>query len=265
MPLGRSITPGLVYKIDLSKIADRENPRTVEAPITAVAILVPTVVDWGDGTSETFNSASTPWPTHTYAEGAGEVFQVVMRNATGHFPTIRIKKSSHDNYEQNIELACVSIDHFAGVQYNGIIHSAYAAFRVCANIAYIDPRVVAPNINSCGYMFYKCFGLAQSIESFCFDFVTQSTSFLVTFAGNTKLTGSPSGLLNNCESAQTFAQTFQGCTGLTGEPFVFWKADESLNTDKFPSLTAGANCYYQCSDALRAQVPTAYGGTMTVS
>jgi hypothetical protein len=44
---------------------------------------------------------------------------------------------------------------------------------------------------------------------------------------------------------------------LTGAPYVFWDAI------KHPNITDSADCYTACSAEMRAQVPVAYGGTMT--
>ena len=75
----------------------------------------------------------------------------------------------------------------------------------------------------------------------------------------------PAGIFAQNTQALSFNATFYWCTVLTGAPFVFWKQDGSLDTDKYPSLEDGSNCYGHCSDALKAQVPTAYGGTMTIN
>lgn len=268
MPLVRFPTPtGLVYTIDLRKIADRANPRTVEAPISAVSGLKPTVIDWGDGTSETVTAASGSYPTHTYAEGAGDVFQVVMRNETGNFRPIRFKKTANSTIEQNIELACVSVDHFTGVQESiSGTFSQHSMFRACANVRYVDPRVVAStSVTDSGYLLYNCENLDQPIESFYFGLMPYLTSLFTAFYGCRKIHGAPrADMLDGCYSIANLTQTFQNCVSLTS-PFVFWKDDGTLDTDRFPSLSTAPNCYYGCTADLRAQVPTDYGGTMTVS
>ena len=106
----RRITPkGLVYTIDLSKIADRANPRTVEAPIYG-GIQEPTIIEWGDGTSDTVTTGS--FPTHTYAEGTGNIFTVTLRSATGHLPDLILSQGDQYNSTSpnaNVTLAVIHV------------------------------------------------------------------------------------------------------------------------------------------------------------
>ena len=234
---GRVNPPGLVYTIDLSKIADRENPRTVEAPI-AGEIQTNAVIDWGDGTSETITSGT--FQTHTYAAGAGDVFTIVIRNATGHLPLIYFSLDNSDtvNTNKSVTMAVTSIDHFSGWSGGSSARGIPGAFRNTRNMAYIDPRLTGlPRWNDLRVLM-RYSAIEQDGESFCFDFANYNT---------------------------TFQASFYNAANLTGKPFVFWNSDGTLDTDRFPNLTTGLQCYTGCSAALRAQVPTAYGGTMTVS
>lgn len=262
MPLVRFPTPtGLVYTIDLSKIADRENPRTVEAPIRG-SVIETTLIDWGDGQSSVVNVGDTTFPEHTYA--AEGVYTVTMRSATGQLPTINFYLDDGSAAAtHNISYAVTSVDHFAGNSGGNSIISNGFFLRRCINCKYTDTRFSGlakwPSHNS---SYYFASSLEQPVESFCFDFATNANGFYGVFY-STKITGSAAGLFDNT-AIRTISDGFRGCTGLT-EPFVFWKEDGTLDTDKFPDINAASGCYSGCSAAVRAQVPTAYGGTMTVS
>lgn len=293
---GRVNPPGLVYKIDLSKIADRANPRTVEAPIRSQGQEA-VIVDWGDGsTPEEYPASISANPSHDYTNATGDIFTVVIRSATGHFPLIRLSNADTAGATPtlNLTLAVTSVDHFAGWCGNSStsIESQYLA-RNCANLTYYDPRLMGlPKWSHFGSAFYGA-GLNQPLESFCLDFLTEATSFIATFGfcaslpgaipegffdgcinvtslnqcfrDCTSLTSIPAGLCDKNTAVTSFQSMFYNCSGLTGSPFVFWKNDGTLDKTKWPDLTTGNYCYSGCSAAVRAQVPVAYGGTMTVS
>ena len=314
MPLVRFPTPaGLVYTIDLSKIADRENPRTVEAPIGSDSYPETVIIDWGDGSAPEVKS-SGKYPEHTYA--AAGIYTVTIRCATGHLPAIRptywTGSAEATNPTKNITLAIVSLDHFGGISNTGSSEMIFC--YACKNMTYLDTRFMCQaHASNMTYALNGCEELEQPFESFGFEFVTATTAtFLFTnckklyggmkpgsfdnfaanmqlssfFAGCEKLeyitpglfdfatqtpylnsifrdckslTSIPEGLFDNCISAENVSLCFQACTNIIGEPYKFWEQDYAAN------ITNSANCYFGCSAALRAQVPTAYGGTMTVS
>lgn len=268
MPLGRAISKGLVYTIDLSKIADRENPRTVEAPIYG-EVQEPTYIDWGDGSAPQVVTSGT-WPTHTYAEGTGDVFTVTVRTATGHLPFIRFSPPSASVVgDYAIVKAVTAIDHFCGWAGNATVTQARMLANQCSNLTYVDPRFCGQarvsNLDRC---FATGVNLEQPIESFCFDFCDASAidTFAAIFSACRKIYGTiPAGMFDNNTATVSFANAFNGCINLTGKAYVFWKADGSLDTDKFPNLNNGNNAYYNCIGLNRAEIPTDYGGTMTVS
>lgn len=258
MAFGRVNPPGLVYKIDLSKIANRENPRTVEAPIPS-QYREAIIIDWGDGASETFNSEV--YPAHTYADGAGDTFTVVIRSATGHLPRIVMNR----NPALNLTTAIISIDHYAG--FAGLeVFTNYGGYAgETTNLKYIDTRLPGQwNWASLDAAHVRS-GISQDIQSFCFDFLTSCTAFSQAFAYCSNLTGSLAGnAFDNCVSVKSLRLAFRECPGITA-PYIFWRADGTLDTDKLPSLTDGVWCYYGCSGMDLTQIPTAYGGTMTVN
>lgn len=294
MPLIRFPTvKGLVYTIDLSKIADRENPRTVEAPIYNNTANTPFTVDWGDGTSTDFPAGASTFPSHEYAEGAGDVFTVVIRSASGNLPRLMFNRGQDASDTTNATYAVISLDHFGGItagltrlQYN---YSCMYTF----NMTYCDPRFAGQQ----NYAdLYKCFqnsGISQAVESLCFDFIDGSGTYTFDSAfQNTKINGGiPGGLFRNNIYAVRFASCFygcsyltsigeglfdnnhalahvsylfNGCSGLQGAPYKFWGEDGTTDLTRFPDMTGIAYCYTGCSAALRAQVPESYGGTMTV-
>ena len=295
MPLVRFPTPtGLVYTIDLSKIADRENARTVEAP-GCESWQEPVWIDWGDGTSETYSSGD--WIEHTYAEGAGEVFTVVIRSATGHLPLIRftpIDVQSTSGHTKNVSLAVTSIDHFNGLTGKPQTENLEGAFKYETNLTYIDTRFVGlwkwVRLRA---WFTSDAALTQPIESFCLHFATNLAANGIAYAWQgcgvsgdmpkgfldgqallehavnafrgTRITSIPADLFDKCVSLKSLNSAFHSCSRLIGTPYIFWKADGSIDNDKLPALTDGDGCYASCDESIRAQVPEAYGGTMTVS
>ena len=172
MPLIRFPTvKGLVYTIDLSKIADRENPRTVEAPIRE-SVQEQTIIDWGDGESSIVNVGDTTYPSHTYA--AEGVYTVVMRSATGHLPLIVFYLDTGTAAAtHNISYAVVSVDHFAGDTGNPNGTTGIVFFlRRCINCTYTDTRILG--LSKWTSISTSCFytsSLMQPVESFCFDFI----------------------------------------------------------------------------------------------
>ena len=271
MAFGRVNPPGLVYKIDLSKIADRANPRTVENAIHAQTSAGGYTIDWGDGTTEVYAANSAVHPTHTYAEGAGDVFTVVIRSATGTIPRPQfcnsLSNSENTNPTFNLTLAVVSIDHFAGWAGTQSSEGNNGYNYACKSLTYTDPRFFGlPRWRSARWAF-KQSGITQPLASFCFDFCVADGEYTYehTFHSAQVSGDIPAGIFAQNTASKSFAATFYGCSALTGPPFVFWKEDGTLDTAKYPNLTTGASCYSACSAALRAQVPEAYGGTMTVS
>lgn len=260
---------GLVFTVDLSKLEGRENPRTVEAPIRRSpprSVIETTLIDWGDGQSSVVNVGDTTFPKHTYA--AEGVYTVTIRSATGQLPLIAFYLDAGPAAAtKNISYAVTSVDHFAGNSGGNDTSGNSFFLRRCVNCEYTDTRFSGlAKWASHSSTYFLASRLEQPIESFCFDFATNVSVFYGLFY-STKITGSAAGLFDNASIttiADGFKYTFSWCTNLT-EPFVFWKEDGSLDTDKFPGLASGEDCYTGCSAALRAQVPTAYGGTMTVS
>lgn len=298
--LTRFLSPkGLVFTVDLSKISDRENPRTVEAPISSSTAQVqePTLIEWGDGQTSVIDSSTALPLTHEY-QTVG-VYQVTMRSATGHLPYIRFSAgdgaSAGSNPLFNVTLAVVSIDHFDGLIGNEQPKVGVYAARHAKNLTYMDPRFLGLHLwSSINLAIRGGAELYQPVESFCFDFLTNCTSAQGVFYNCVKLYGSipagfmdglsgagnldsffascanltggiPADMFDKCISATSFSNTFAGCYKLTPPPYIFWKEDGSLDTDKFPLLNSATNCYSNCSADMCAQVPEAYGGTMTVS
>lgn len=306
----RGYTKGLRYTIDLSKIADRANPRTVEAPIGSGSYPEPVIIDWGDGSAPEAKS-SGGYPEHTYA--AAGIYTVTIRSATGHLPpispTYSTNSSETTNPTKNVTFAIISLDHFGGVSNTNTIF-CYA----CKNMTYLDTRFICQaHARSIVYALNGCVELEQPFESFGFEFVSATTATFLfrgckklnggmkpgsfdNFASNIQLstffsgcekleyitpglfdfatqtpylnnifrdckslTSIPEGLFDKCISAENVSTCFQGCSNIEGEPYKFWEQSYAGN------ITNSVNCYADCPAALRAQVPEAYGGTMTVS
>lgn len=255
MPLGRSITPGLVFTVDLSKLADdnRENPRTIQAPFgeTSGGHPEPMIIDWGDGSNPEIVS-SDGWPAHTY-EVSGNVFTVTVRTTTGKFPVIRFCNSTNSTSGENpptynITWAVVAIDHFYG-EYQKQTNFA-ACLKETKNLKFVSPGLLyAPNASSLNYYMMRS-GISQPLESLTLAFNTRLSSYGTNyvFYGCSGLTGSiPGYLLPRGTSHTGCASLFANCTGLTG----------SIPTDLFrynTAVTTFANCFNSCS-GLTGSIP----------
>ena len=247
----RGVTKGLRFTIDLSKISGR----TMEAPIGG-EIQEPTVIDWGDGTSETITDGT--FPEHTYADGAGDVFTITIRSATGHLPFCYWAKeaSDIDTPSGPFTFGTISIDHFAGLLGRQTARSYGSGIRNTRNLKYCDPRITGLSRWTSFASTFRTSGIEQNIGSFCFDFCESVSTISGMFYG-CKITGTiPPGLFDNCQAVTSVKNAFNGCSYLPPPPYLFWEKD-------FPVLAETTDCYAGCSSAMLAQVPTDYGGTMT--
>ena len=289
----RVIPKGLVFTVDLSKLANRELPegsemtvdeyrRSIEAPISS-GYREPTVIEWGDGTSDII-TGNVNRPAHTYAEGAGDVFTVVIRSATGHIPHILFSGDASDTATYNITLAVTSVDHFAGWSGSDASGSYYAAFRNTANLRYYDARLTSLPTRGTTTRLFQRSGIDQ-IHPNTFEFCSENTNISMAFntclnltdipaglfdnlpnvstinglfSGCSYLTAIPAGIFDNCISITDTDYAFNGCNRIGGAPYAFWNQSYAAN------ITSKANTYRNCSVALKAQVPEDYGGTMTV-
>ena len=296
MPLIRFPTvKGLVFTVDLSKLADRELPsgstqtleeyrRTVEAPVNGY-YSEDIVIDWGDGSSNSYSMVGstvtsgngTKYPAHTYADGTGNIFTVVIRSVSGGLPIIHFNDTAFASTPaRNLTYAVVSIDHFGGTCARGVNTSRNNVAKKCTNLKYIDTRICGEAGTSS--MPYMCAlsGIEQPLESFCFDFLSLASDCANVFNSCYYLTGSIpkrffSGMVNltsanaflyDCRGltgtldaelfskntrVTTFSNMFNNCSGLTGSiPQNLFK----YNT----SVTTFANCFSGCS-GLAGSIP----------
>lgn len=263
MPLIRFPTPaGLVYTIDLSKIpADRENPRTVESPLVR-GWVDPVYVDWGDGTTELLPVTTESNYSHTYPEGSGEVFTVVIRSVRGRIPHCYFSQDISQTQNPTFALtsALISIDHFAGMFGPGNPYTSYGFCANARNLEYIDTRVIGgTTVNDLTGTFRFCSKLKMSMESFCFDFCAfGGNNFSNAFGLCIELTGAiPEGMFDNAVNCITVANMFSGCAKLTA-PYKFWESSYAA------AISSTSGCYNACTGMDLTQIPSAYGGTMTV-
>ncbi len=270
MPLGRSIVKGLVYTIDLSKIADRENPRTVEAPFKLNAYTEPVIVDWGDGTSETMTSGA--FPVHTYAEGIGDVFRVTVRNSTGHIPEMSFSNDQNATVVHNLTLAVTSVDHFGGWTGGATVGLANA-FRNTANLQFCDPHISGVANSTSFSNVFSGSGISQPLHALNFEFCTQATYFSSCFNGCVNAIGSTPKLP---ESAIGIISAFQGCVNLDGEitplpssitaaGYAFYNCRNLTgNYPSFPSATGSlAFAFYECNK-LNGKIPDIADGVTSI-
>lgn len=251
--LTRFLSPkGLVYTIDLSKIADRENPRTVEAPFATTAnYRGPVIVDWGDG-SEPDVFTSGYFPPHEYEQEG--VYRVVIRAENGLLPPISFNthysSEAQTNPAKNITWAVTSIDHFAGMSWDNII-GIVVYCTGCKNLKYVDPRIIGmPNRTAAYWSVAYCPNLEQPIGSFTCEFMqlTSINALNGMFAISPKLNGELNGRMFAGQNPPgSISALFNGCSGITG----------SIPGELFSSFTqaTGASSIFQNCSGLTGSIP----------
>ena len=144
-------------------------------------------IDWGDGTVETFETASAVVNTHTYTDGF-EYHLISLSNYSS---------IDNDVFQNCSGLTSVTIG-------NGVISIGYGAFKGCSGLINV---IIPDSVTSIGkYAFQNCNGLTS---------ITIPDS--VTIIGNGAFSGC-SGLISviigNSVTSINWG-TFDGCSGLT--------------------------------------------------
>ena len=128
-------------------------------------------------------------------------------------------------------------------------------------------------VTSFNQTFYQCANISGAIPSGFFDNNTENTSFYGVFAYCANLEGTiPATFADGHTKLATIRYCFYNCAKLTGSPYAFWGANGQVDSTKFPALATAAasdsrsieSAYSGCASAMRAQVPAAFGGSMSV-
>lgn len=169
--------------------------------------------------------------------------------------------------------------------------SFYRSFSHCVNLEEIPEDIFANCANSknFGYTFYRCdklkkipnnlFKQCSEVQSLKYTFsncisikeipedlldnCNKIENFSYTFRACNKITKIPTKLFANKINVTDFTQTFNGCSSLTGTVPELWNKTDSTKEIYFPNVTTYGGCFSSTPSEIRAQVPTAWGGTNT--
>ena len=186
-------------------------------------------VDWGDTTTDDFNTTITN--THTYATAG--IYTIRM---SGHVHNIDFFVLP-DPGTGTPDLITAIKTPIRGV--DGLI-TALEMFKHGHNIPTIPVGMFdsCTNITSFYDAFLACNSL-QYIPTNLFHFQTNVTSFYGTFKGCTTLTSIPAELFYHATNNLNFNWTFQGCTGLMAIPDLLFS--------RCPDVTSYAYCFRGCT------------------
>ena len=191
-----------------------------ELPLVSYLGLEPNViVDWGDGTSDTYITSSTDVGRyHTYSSGG--TYQV---SVIGFMPGFRVDNSSY-------RLLYTSVDSWGDVGVRSI------NFYGCTNLTSIPGGAVGLGRVSVFNNTFRGTGLT-SIPSDLFQYSTVATQFVDTFSF-TGITSIPNNLFDNCTNVTIFNSTFNACLSLVSVPNELFR----YNTQVINFSSAFRNC-----------------------
>lgn len=212
-------------------------------------------VDWGDGSSDDFNSSITN--THRYA--AAGVYTIRL---SGHVHLIDlfvypdpgigtpklvsaiktpVRGITGLNSAYEMFKHCENITNIPTGLFDQCpgITTFYDTFLACKKITSIPPKLFSAQSNAVNFyaVFDNC-DLLKDIPSGLFDRHTNNVNFAWTFAKCYALTNVPAGLFNRHPKVTTFDHVFYNCYVLT-----------SLSSGMFtnnPRATTFAYAFYQC-------------------
>ena len=175
-------------------------------------------IDWGDGTTSTYDEENTEWPTHIYTT-AGEYTVVTTGNIgilnSYYFisPFSLNSRFTQIDGKSNLITRIVEIGKGCGIR------NIEEGFFGQDKLTVINKGVFdgLQNIQNISATFSGCTALT-SIPEGLFDKCTEVISFMGTFSGCTALTSIPEGLFDKCVKVESFGSTFQDCTALTSIP-----------------------------------------------
>ena len=179
-------------------------------------------VDWGDGTTTTYDVA-TDNPSHEYPNDGAEY------TVTAKGTMIALANNEDAAFGQCLkEIVHIGKD-------CGITSFDYA-FGDCENLQTIPEGLFdyCTEVTNFGSTFAGCTSL-QNIPEGLFDKCTKVTSFKLTFSG-TGITSIPSGLFDKCTEVTDFGWTFQACESLTAIPAGLF--DNNVKVTDFRSTFA---------------------------
>lgn len=169
------------------------------------------VIDWGDGTKDTYTELNSGYaPTHTYAT-AGD-YIVTAKGVVDFIDSKSIYYGGY-KYPSKIITKLVRIGKEMGVR---IMSNAFYNQTLLSEIV---PGALdgCTKVKDFDYAFYYC-NKMTTIPEGLFDKCTEVTNFNETFRNCTSLTTIPEGLFDKCTKVTTFAGTFDRCFKLAAIP-----------------------------------------------
>ncbi len=229
------------YTANTTKVSST-NTKT-SAPFSTANESTEISVEWGDGTTSTFNS-STEDRTHSYASPGTYVIKVSSTDwATTNFITATGTASVTESDNPTLYWFRNTLTALNGIIPNIANTSLAYAFVGCSKLSSL-PEALFMNCSSksnFSYCFYGCTSL-QSLPEDLFNYCTSSSSFDSCFYGCNGLTSIPSTIFENCTAVTTVKSLFYNCSNLTALP-------ESL----FASCSGIMNFHSICRGCTRLQ------------
>ena len=223
------------------------------------------VIDWGDGTKDTYTELNSGYaPTHTYAT-AGDY--IVTAKGVVDFIDSKSIYYGGSKYPSKIITKLVRIGKEMGVR---IMSNAFYNQTLLSEIV---PGALdgCTKVEDFDYAFYYC-NKMTTIPEGLFDKCTEVTSFKSTFDECHKLTAIPEGLFDNNTKVTSFYETFNRCFKLAAIPeglfdsctevtdFTLTFSDTSINGipeglfDKCIKVKIFNGTFYKCTKVTK--IPT---------
>ena len=192
------------------------------------------VVDWGDGTVETYTSEA--FPSHEYKNTAEETYTVRISGTVKHFGYVDFGEPGADSEYSTF------VKYLTKLVSWGEVEAERYAFAHCRNLAGAIP---APQENTfkatkhLSLLFYNCESLEGPIPGNLFDNALNIEDASYLFSECKNLTGSiPEGLFDNFGKVTDFAAIFNNCEKLEG-PIPYALFDNCTNVETFSYAFAG--------------------------
>ncbi len=136
------------------------------------------------------------------------------------------------------------------------------SFSSCTSLQTVPEKLFnnCTNAKDFEYVFGGCSNL-ESVPEKLFAKCQNAQNFRWAFWKCKNLKEIPYNLFANCPEITSFANAFTHCSSLTGKVPELWNKTDSTKENYFPNVTAYDGCFSNTPSAIRAQVPTAWGGT----
>jgi hypothetical protein len=201
------------------------------------------VVDWGDGTSNTYTTTGTK--THVFVTANTYIITL-----TGTAPYLRFDYSGSAPLIKAIGVPPSTFGTGSDA-FSRMFTGCTSLLQVPADFGRFNTAITYFAYNE---TFKGCTGLISIPRNFGrFNTTLSNYSYDQTFWGCTSLASIPSdfGMFNTYTIANSFTHTFSGATGLSGDAPALW--------DRYTGATNGADCFLGCVNASNfATIPSGW-------